>query len=264
MSGLSSNADILCENISFSYPGRVELLEDFSLQIPGGRVTALVGKSGCGKSTLSKLIANLYPTQSGNISIGLYKLSDLDLDCWRQQVILIPQEAHFWSRSILENFSLGYPQITFPQIVTACNLTGADEFINKLPDKYQTILGEFGANLSGGQKQRLAIARAIVSNPPVLILDESTGALDPVSERQVLERLLNYRLGKTTLLITHRPKVIERADWIMMLDRGKLQIQGTPEQLRTVPGEHLDFLDESFRSNSNGKRAIANLPFETE
>lgn len=261
---LSSNADILCENISFSYPGRVELLEDFSLQIPGGRVTALVGKSGCGKSTLSKLIANLYPTQSGNISIGLYNLSDIDLDCWRQQVILIPQEAHFWSRSILENFSLGYPQITFPQIVTACNLTGADEFINKLPDKYQTILGEFGANLSGGQKQRLAIARAIVSNPPVLILDESTGALDPVSERQVLERLLDYRLGKTTLLITHRPKVIERADWIVMLDRGKLQIQGTPEQLRSVPGEHLDFLDESFRANSNGKRAIANLPFETE
>ena len=110
---LNSNTDIVCDRIGFSYPGRVELLNDFSLIIPGGRATALIGKSGCGKSTLSKLIAHLYPTQSGNISIGLYNLADIDLDCWRQQVILIPQEAHFWSRSIIENFTLGYPQIDF-------------------------------------------------------------------------------------------------------------------------------------------------------
>ncbi|MGF1590101.1 MAG: peptidase domain-containing ABC transporter [Pleurocapsa sp.] len=259
---LAGNADIVCENIGFSYPGRVELLQDFSLNIPGGKVTALAGKSGCGKSTLSKLIANLYSTQSGNLSIGLYNQSDIDLDCWRQQVVLIPQEAHFWSRSIIENFTLGYPLITFEQILQACKIAGADEFISKLPDKYQTVLGEFGANLSGGQKQRLAIARAIVNNPPVLILDESTGALDPVSEHQVLEQLLCHRQNKTTIMISHRPKVIERADWIVMLDQGKLKIQGTPDELREISGEHLDFLDGSFsRGNRNG-RAIADLPFK--
>ena len=254
---LAGDVDIICENIGFNYPGRVELLQDFSLNIPGGQITALIGKSGCGKSTLTKLITNLYSTSSGNISIGLYNQSDIDLDCWRQQVILIPQEAHFWSRSIIENFTLGNPQITFEQILQACNIAGADEFISKMPNKYQTILGEFGANLSGGQKQRLAIARAIVNDPPVLILDESTGALDPVSEHQVLEQLLYHRRGRTTIMISHRPKVIERADWIAMLDQGRLKIQGTPNELRSISGEHLDFLDRSFSQNkSNGSRVI--------
>ncbi|MEL7420472.1 MAG: peptidase domain-containing ABC transporter [Cyanobacteria bacterium J06555_3] len=254
---LAGNTDIMCENISFSYPGRVELLQDFSLTIPGGKVTALIGTSGCGKSTLTKLIANLYATQTGNISVGLYNQSDIDLDCWRQQVVLIPQDAHFWSRSIIENFTLGSPQVTFEQILQACEIAGADEFISRMPEKYQTILGEFGANLSGGQKQRLAIARAIVNDPPILILDESTGALDPVSERQVLKRLLYHRQNKTTITISHRPKVIERADWIVMLDGGKLKIQGTPEELSQIPGEHLDFLDRTFvSSHSNGRKAI--------
>jgi ATP-binding cassette, subfamily C, bacterial len=247
---LAGNVDIVCENVSFSYPGRVELLQNFSLTIPGGRVIALVGKSGCGKSTLSKLIANLYSTESGNVGIGLYNQSDIDLDCWRQQVILIPQDAHFWSRSIIENFTLGSPQITFEAIVRACRITGADEFVSKLPDNYQTILGEFGANLSGGQKQRLAIARAIVSEPPILILDESTGALDPVSEHQVLAQLLHHRRGQTTIMISHRPKVIERADWIIMLDQGKLKIQGTPDELSRIPGEHQDFFDRLFTINA--------------
>lgn len=154
------NSHIICTNINFHHAGRVDLLEDFSVAIPGGKVTALIGKSGCGKSTLSKLIAGLYPPQSGNIRIGIYNLQDLSLDCLRQQVILVPQEAHFWSRSILENFRLGSPHVTFEEIVTACQIAGADDFISKLPDKYQTVLGEFGANISGGQRQRLAIARA--------------------------------------------------------------------------------------------------------
>lgn len=240
---LSGNTNIICKDINFHHAGRVDLLEDFSLNIPGARVTALVGKSGCGKSTLVKLISGLYSVGSGNIRYGIYNQQDLSLECLRQQVILVPQEPHFWSRSIVDNFTFSYPHVTFEQIVKACQIAGADEFISELPDKYQTILGEFGANLSGGQKQRLAIARAIVTDPPILILDESTGALDPVSEAQVLDRLISHRQGKTTILISHRPKVIQRADWIVMLEKGHLKIQGTPEALLDIPGEHLDFLD---------------------
>jgi ABC-type bacteriocin/lantibiotic exporter with double-glycine peptidase domain len=127
--------------------------------------------------------------------------------------------------------------------VTACQIAGADEFISQLPDKYQTVLGEFGANLSGGQKQRLAIARAIVTDPPILILDESTGALDPVSEAQVLNQLLTHRQGKTTLMISHRPRVIQRAEWIVLLEDGQLKLTGTPQELSQLSGDHLDFLN---------------------
>jgi ABC-type bacteriocin/lantibiotic exporter with double-glycine peptidase domain len=131
------------------------------------------------------------------------------------------------------------------------------------------VLGEFGANLSGGQRQRLAIARAIITDPPILILDESTGALDPVSEAEVLDRLLYHRQGKTTITISHRPKVIQRADWIVLLEEGKLKIQGSPEILRHTAGDHLDFLDgvvpstnslvSKSSSYSNGKsHALSN------
>ena len=257
---VSRNKDIICTNINFHHAGRVDLLADFSVNIPGSKVTALIGKSGCGKSTLAKLIAGLYKVQSGNIRYDVYNQEDLSLECLRQQVVLVPQEPHFWSRSIIENFHFSYPNISFEDIVKACQIAGADEFISKLPDKYQTILGEFGANLSGGQKQRLAIARAIVTEPPILILDESTGALDPVSEAQVLDKLLYYRQDKTTIMISHRPKVIQRADWIVMLENGRLKIQGKPEELRQIKGEHLDFLDDFLppQNGFNSSLAISN------
>ncbi|WP_100904467.1 peptidase domain-containing ABC transporter [Nostoc flagelliforme] len=266
---INGKADITCTNLNFHHVGRVDLLQDFSLTIPGGQVIALIGKSGCGKSTLAKLIAGLYSSQSGNIRYGLYNQQDLSLECLRQQVVLVPQEAHFWSRSIIDNFRFSYPNISFEKVIEACQITGADEFITSLPDKYQTVLGEFGANLSGGQKQRLAIARAIVTQPPVLILDESTGALDPVSEAEVLDKLLFHRIGKTTIIISHRPKVIGRANWIVLIESGRLKIQGAPEELRHQPGTHLDFLDNFFPSNndlllksaiteSNGKSSAIN------
>jgi ATP-binding cassette, subfamily C, bacterial len=239
---ISSNADIICTNLTFHYPGRIDLLEDFSLTIPGGKNIALIGKSGCGKSTLAKLISSLYQLQSGNIQIGIYNLQDLSLECLRQQIVLVPQDAHFWNRSIIDNFRLGAPYVSFEQIVQACKISGADEFISKLPETYQTILGEFGANISGGQRQRLAIARAIITDPAILILDESTGGLDPVSEAQVLDQLFQHRQGKTTILITHRPKVINRADWIVLIDQGRLKLVGSLEDLRSKTGDHLDFV----------------------
>lgn len=240
---ISSKADIVCTNLTFHYSGRVNLLQDFSLTIPGEKVTAFIGSSGCGKSTLAKLIAGLYPLQSGNIRLDIYNLQDLSLECLRQQIVLIPQDSHFWSRSILENFRLGYPQATFGEIVSACQIVGADEFITQLPDKYQTILGEFGANLSGGQRQRLAIARGILTDPPVLILDESTAGLDPESEAYVLDQLLSHRRSKTTILIAHHPRVINRADWIVALDNGQLITQGSLEELHNQPGIHQNFIN---------------------
>ncbi|WP_414527518.1 peptidase domain-containing ABC transporter [Nodularia chucula] len=241
---IPGDTDIVCSDVSFHYSGRLELLQDFSLTIPGGKVTAIIGRSGCGKSTIAKLLAGLYPIKSGNIQIGLFNIQDLSLECLRKQVILVPQDAHFWSRSIVENFRLGAPQASFEDIVRACKIAEADEFIVKLPDKYQSILGEFGANISGGQRQRLAIARAIVTDPPILILDESTGGLDPVSEAQVLDQLFQHRRGKTTILITHRPKVMNRADWVVMLEDGKLKQQGTVKDFHKTTGQHLEFFTD--------------------
>jgi ABC-type bacteriocin/lantibiotic exporter with double-glycine peptidase domain len=240
---ISATKDITCTNLNFHHAGRVALLKDFNLTIPGGKVTALIGQSGCGKSTLTKLITGLYPLQSGNIRYSKYSQSDISLDCLRQQVVLVPQTPHFWSRSIVENFQLTNPEVNFEDITIACEIACAEEFISELPDKYQTVLGEFGANLSGGQLQRLAIARAIVTNPPILILDESTGALDPALEAEVLDRLLAYRQRKTTILIAHRPSVIRRADLIVLLDRGELKLTGSPAELSRIPGEHLNFLN---------------------
>lgn len=239
---ISENAEIDCHNISFHHAGRVELLADFSLTIPGGKVTALIGKSGCGKSTLAKLIAGLYRSQSGNIRIGKYNLQDLSLDCVREQVVLVPQDAYFWSRSIVENFRLKDSCLPLEKIIDACQIADADEFISRLPDKYHTILGEFGANISGGQRQRLALARSIVTNPPILILDESTSGLDPVSEEDILDKLLAHREGKTTILISHRSTVISRANYIVFMEECRLQMQGSIAEIQRQAGVHLRFL----------------------
>ena len=239
---IAGDDDITCDCVNFHHTGRADLLQDFSLTIPGGKVTALIGKSGCGKSTLAKVLAGLYPLQMGNIQFGIYNQKDLALECRRQQIVLVPQDAHFWSRSIIENFQFSYPNASFAQIVTACKIASADEFIREFPDNYQTVLGEFGVNISGGQRQRLALARAIVSNPSILILDESTGALDPILEAQVLDQLLADRQGKTTIIISHRPRVILRSDFVVLLEKGHLKMQGTPAELLAQPGSHLEFL----------------------
>lgn len=229
---IPSDGDILCSDLSFHHPGRCALLQDLHLRIPGGRTTALIGESGCGKSTLSKLIAGLYPLQKGTVHYGNLSCRDLDLDCLRRQVVLLPQEDTFLNRSIFENFIFAYPELSYERIVELCQLTLADDFIRDLPDGYGTVLGEFGANLSGGQRQRLALARALAGDPPVLLLDESTSALDPVLESRVMDRLLAHRRGRTTILVSHRPSVILRADWIVFMDKGAVRQQNHPRHLR--------------------------------
>jgi ABC-type bacteriocin/lantibiotic exporter with double-glycine peptidase domain len=222
---------IRCDGVSFHHPGRRRLLHDLTLELPGGQVTALVGPSGCGKSTLVRLLAGLYPLEAGSIRFGAFDGADIAIDSLRRQVVLLPQEAVFLSRSIFDNFVFAHPGVTFEEVVHLCRLTLADDFIHSLPNGYHTVLGEFGLNLSGGQRQRLALARALVGEPPVLLLDESTSALDPDMEQRVMERLLRHRLGRTTVLVSHRPSVIRRADWIVHLENGQVRHQNRPEAL---------------------------------
>lgn len=229
---ISAQAPIQCENITWHYPGRRALLDQFNVEIPGGVTTALIGQSGCGKSSISKLIAGFYPPEQGTIHYGAYSSRDLTLECLRRQVVLVPQDSHFFNRSIYENFTFSHPDISFAEIVEACRLALADDFIRDLPDGYGTVLGEFGANLSGGQRQRLALARALINDPPVLILDESTSALDPVLEQRLMNQLLAHRKGKTTIMVSHRPSVILRADWIIYIDQGKVRQQDQPTALK--------------------------------
>lgn len=229
---IPGRADIIASDITFYYPGRVNVLDNFSVRVPGGKIVALIGESGCGKSTLAKLMAGLYPLTGGNLRIGIYNLPDIPLDCLRKQVVFVPSETQFWSRSILDNLRLTNPELSFQEVVLACQITGADEFISQLPEKYQTQLHELGYNLSTGQRQQLAIARGIVNDPPVLILDESTAYLDGKAESQLLEQLFYQRQDKTTLVITHKPQVIRRADWVIWLEKGQVKMAGTPEELR--------------------------------
>ena len=229
---IPADADIVCEEVSFHHPGRTALLDHLNLRIPGGLTTALIGESGCGKSTLSKLIAGLYSLESGAIHYGPFSGRDLSLESLRQQVVLLPQQDTFLNRSILENFTFAYPHLGFADIVELCRLTLADDFIRELPDGYATVLGEFGANLSGGQRQRLALARALAADPPVLLLDESTSALDPVLEARLMDRLLEHRKGRTTILVSHRPSVILRADWVVFMEKGAVRQQSHPRDLR--------------------------------
>ena len=229
---IPADADIVCEEVSFHHPGRTALLDHLNLRIPGGLTTALIGESGCGKSTLSKLIAGLYSLESGAIHYGPFSGRDLSLESLRQQVVLLPQQDTFLNRSILENFTFAYPHLGFADIVELCRLTLADDFIRELPDGYATVLGEFGANLSGGQRQRLALARALAAHPPVLLLDESTSALDPVLEARLMDRLLEHRKGRTTILVSHRPSVILRADWVVFMEKGAVRQQSHPRDLR--------------------------------
>ena len=229
---IPANADIVCEDVTFHHQGRAALLDHLNLRIPGGLTTALIGESGCGKSTLSKLIAGLYCLESGAIHYGPFNGKDLSLESLRHQVVLLPQQDTFLNRSILENFTFAYPHLGFAEIVELCRLTLADDFIRELPDSYATVLGEFGANLSGGQRQRLALARALAADPPVLLLDESTSALDPVLEARLMDRLLDHRQGKTTIMVSHRPSVILRADWVVFMEQGAVRQQSHPRDLR--------------------------------
>ncbi|MBW4612481.1 MAG: peptidase domain-containing ABC transporter [Desmonostoc vinosum HA7617-LM4] len=240
---LSPHEDIICKELNFQYPGRLPLLKDFSATLTGGQVIAIIGHSGCGKSTLVKLLNRLYSLQKGDIFLGNDNLKDLPIECLRRQILLVPQDSRFLTRSIADNLRLGVPDATMEELVAACEVAAAGEFINLFPEGYDTILGDFSANLSDGQKQRIGLARAVLMNPPVLILDEATANLDPPTEARVLDALLAQRQGKTTILVSHRPRVIARANWIILIEEGEVVFQGTISDFRDLASVHLEFLN---------------------
>lgn len=224
--------DIVFNQVSFSYGSRIEVFKAFSCTFEKGKTTAIVGESGSGKTTISALIQNLYPLNSGKITIGDYDINYLSNYSLRKLVSVVPQQIDLFSGNIIDNIALGEDFPNLQRIIDITKKLGILPFIEKLPSGFQTYLGENGALLSGGQKQRIAIARALYRNPEVLILDEATSSLDSASEEVIQQTLQSFRdAGKTMIVIAHRLSTVAHADCIMVLDAGKIAEQGTHSEL---------------------------------
>ncbi|HEU4589759.1 MAG TPA: ABC transporter transmembrane domain-containing protein [Steroidobacteraceae bacterium] len=224
---------IAFEHLSFSYPSRpgVHALSDFHLQIAPGETVAFVGPSGAGKSTVFSLLLRFYDPAGGRILIDGVDIAQADPQEVRARIGLVPQETMIFGASARENIRYGRPTASDADIEAAARAAAADEFIRKLPDGYDTFLGERGARLSGGQKQRIAIARAMLKNPPILLLDEATSSLDSESERLVQDALEKLMRDRTTLVIAHRLATAINSDRIVVVDRGRIVGAGRHEQL---------------------------------
>ena len=226
------------ENVSFHYPSRPlqEALSEFQLSVAPGETLALVGASGAGKSTVFQLLLRFYDPQQGRILINGLPCTEMSLSDLRQNIGIVPQDAVIFSASALENIRYGRPEASREEVITAARAAHADEFIVRLPEGYDSFLGERGVRLSGGQRQRIAIARAILKNPPLLLLDEATSALDAESERTVQAALEAAMQHRTTLVIAHRLATVQRADRIIVLEHGHIVEQGTHETLVAQAG----------------------------
>jgi len=225
-------SSIVFENVSFVYPGRkTPVLKDLNLEIKCGEILAIVGQSGMGKSTLIDLIPGFHKVSGGKITIDGIDIYTTELRSLRELIGIVSQDIILFNDTIKENIAFGKNGVTDNDIIEAAKLSYADEFIQDLPEKYDTVIGERGLKLSGGQKQRVAIARAILKNPPILILDEATSSLDSVSEGIVQQALEKVMKGRTTIVIAHRLSTIKHANRIVILDKGKISDIGTHEQL---------------------------------
>ena len=217
-------------HVSFAYGDR-QVLDDVSLEVPAGRTVALVGHTGCGKTTLTNLIPRFYDPGAGSVTVDGFDVRDLKLASLRADIGIVNQDPFLFSASIADNIRLGRPQASPEEVREAAKAAQADEFIEALPDGYDTVIGERGHTLSGGQRQRIAIARALVMDPRILILDDATSSVDVETEFKIRRALQEVTYGRTTFIIAHRPSTISLADEIVVLDKGRIVERGTHEEL---------------------------------
>jgi len=227
----SIKGELEFKNVTFSYNQRKPILQYFSLTLPAGKTTAIVGATGSGKSTLVKLILRLYEVQYGNIYLDGIELNNLNLKDLRRAIGLVSQDVFLFHGTVAENIAYGSFEATNREIVTAAKIAEAHEFIVQLPDGYNTIVGERGQKLSGGQRQRIAIARAVLKNPPILILDEATSAVDNETEAAIQRSLERITKNRTTIAIAHRLSTVRNADCIFVMHEGIVVESGQHEQL---------------------------------
>lgn len=225
------------DSVTFRYkPGSTEAIRNVNILINEGETVAIVGRSGSGKSTLTKLIQKLYHPEQGKITVDGFDLAMVDPASLRRQIGVVLQENILFNRSIRENIAVSDPAASMEKIIEAARKSGADEFVRALPQGYDTIIGENGTGLSGGQRQRIAIARALLSDPRILILDEATSALDYESERVVQDNMDQIRKNRTLVIVAHRLSAIRLADRIYVMERGQIIEHGTHQSLVTIPG----------------------------
>jgi len=239
--------NIIFNNVNFRYENRNFVLQDINFQINQGDKIALVGESGSGKTTLVKLLLRFYNCEKGEILINNINIRDINLDVLRNKIAYVSQETFLFSMSIKENLCLGNPNISFEDILEISKMTKMHDFINELPFRYDTLLIENGNNLSGGQRQRLAIARAILKKPDILILDEATSNLDSLTENTIINVVHNYCKNITTIIIAHRLSTIIRCNKIFVLENGIIIENGSHSKLVAKKGKYYNFLKISDR-----------------
>jgi subfamily B ATP-binding cassette protein MsbA len=238
-------------DVSFSYDGARTVLNDVSFHASPGTVTALVGSSGSGKSTTIGLISAFYVPTKGAVLVDEVDLSTVRLDSYRTQLGVVLQESFLFDGTIRENVAFSRPDASEEAVMRACRIARVDEFAESFADKYDTIVGERGVKLSGGQRQRISIARAILAEPRILILDEATSSLDSESEQMIQEGLSYLMRGRTTFVIAHRLSTIRRADQILVVEQGRIVERGTHEELYALHGRYRELYDKQHGLESN-------------